>query len=1257
LLVFNDRRACTIVAEVATAVGPVASTRMDDMSLEAIERTAGARAPKEGSFQLSDGRCGQVIDGALVEVPASDELRALIELRDAALELLALESDGSLADSELTMARATAAGRYERYVATWGPLNRGTLHEGRPDSQTGLPTLTLRRPDLGGFRRDPDYLTVIALESYDPDTSTASPAPILTRRVNGRPRPVARVANAQEALAVSLGEGRLDLDRIAGLLGLPGPREARVALGPLIYQDPEQDGDWVSARDYLSGDVRARHATALAAAADDPSYERNVAALADATPPDLGPLDISVSLGAPWVRPEDIEAFVHEVLGGRVKVWHLPSAAVWKVVPLGRVPTAARTDFGTSRFNGYELVAAGLNGRTPIVWDVEYVVGRRRRVRNLQHSLAAQAKLAELHERFRTWVWEDADRATRLCAEYNRTFNSHVVRPHDGSQLTFPGMADGVDLWPWQRDIVARVISSPASLCGHAVGAGKTRSMICTAMTARRLGLATKPLIAVPAHLVEQVAREARQTYPFGRFLIAGEDAVGGRPRELLAARCATGDWDAVIMSHGMFSSLPIDPDAERAWLSARQSDLERQLHAGQGGRFGRAELRRRIASVQGRLDRLDDPRNHRRPAVPFERLGVDLLLIDEAHYFKRLPVLSRREGLSFGSSQRAVDLMLKAQLLRARRGPLPSLALFTGTPWSNSIAETFVWQSFLQPDVLAGAGVDTFDAWAAVFVDYETTVEVTPDGSGFRTTTRPSRMRNVPELQAMFNRCSDVRPGTELDLPRPRRNDATVVSEPSPGQRSYVLSLAARADKIRREGMTARPGEDNMLALCTDGRRAALDPRLVGVAEPSPKIVELAARAADIYHAHAQTRFPGSDVPGVLQLVFCDQGTPGSDGLQTYGRIRIELTARGVPAERVRWVHEATTGDARAALFADCRDGKVAVLIGSTDKLGVGTNVQTRLRAVHHADAPWRPSDIEQREGRALRPGNLNPMVDVLRYVTEGTFDAYMWQTLQRKAQFIEQLQRRAPGVRTVDDISDAVLTYAEVKALATGNPLLLEQAQAAGAVSRLRTLRSIDAQSITAARRLIDEAERQRFTNVRLEKMLRAAQDRVLISQAASSADKPIGAAVDALRAKLLTRDPDPAPIRAPWRGLGVELIPEGGWSNPSGDRLLLWITVGHRRVEQLALPLATRRSSAAAIRRQVLNALTGWLANLENHIEQVSLDAVAAYDAGEDARRAIRDHRFAYADQLVAAEAHLADINGVLEAAIRADGTMSG
>ncbi|WP_375500392.1 helicase-related protein [uncultured Jatrophihabitans sp.] len=1180
------------------------------------------------------------------------ELRALTELRDAGLALLALEADAALNDAVIEPARTRALELYRAYVQRFGALNRGELHElhgGRPDPQTGEPELVWRRPDLGGFRRDPDYYSLMALEVYDPATREATPAPILLRRVHGRRPPVRRAADAHEALLVCLGEGNgVDLTRVAELLGLRSSADAIEALGDLVFRDPENDGRWISRREYLTGDVRAKRVVAEAAARHDRDYRRNIAALAEATPDDLGPLEISVSLGAPWIGAADIEAFVHEVLGGRVKVWHLPSAASWKTVPLGKTPVGGFGLYSTTRMSAYELLAAGLNGRTPVVFDTVAVPGKRLKLRNPEASLAAIERLTALQERFRTWVWEDAARTERLTREYNRRFNTHLVRRHDGSQLTFPGLADGIELWSWQRDIVAQIVSSPATLCAHAVGAGKTRSMVCAALTARRLGLAAKPLIAVPAHLVEQTAREARQAYPFASFLVHGEDEL--RSREQLAARCATGDWDAVIVSHGTFSALPVRAEAELAHLTDEIAGLQRHIAAGRGGRHGRSVLQRRVVALETRMQQV---RTAPRPSIAFDDLGVDLLLIDEAHYFKRLPVVSRMAGISLGSSRRAADLQLKAQILRARRGDRPTLALFTGTPWSNTIAETFVWQTYLQPDVLAEAGIAHFDAWAAVFVDYETVVEVTPDAAAVRLVQRPSRIRNLPELRRMLARCADILRPEELGLERPERREQTVVCPPSEGQLQFVRTLGARVDKIRREQVRSEPGGDNMLAVCGDGRRAALDPRLVGVAEDSTKLAAVADSVAELHHEHAELTFPGSDVPGVLQVIFCDQGTPGADGPQSYGRLRIALVERGVPPERVRWVHEATTPEARTELFALCRSGEVSVLIGSTDKLGVGTNIQPRLRAIHHADAPWRPSDIEQREGRAFRPGNLNPVVDVRRYVTKSTFDAFMWQALQRKATFVEQLYRADPGVRSIDDLGDAVLTFAEVKALATGNALLLEQAQAAADVARLQLLRSINLQSLTAARAQLANAEQEEYRLHQQLLLLGAARERLAEVPDLSDPEADVRLAAKALRERLLLADSesdDPAPVRAPWRGLGVELLPEGGWTARAADVVSLRVTVSHRRADEIALPLTLLRSSAAACTRSVVTQLRRWLGRLDERILEVEQAAVDAHDVGAEAKRVIAEHRFTRTDELAAAQARLAEINTALEASVR-------
>ena len=552
-----------------------------------------------------------------------------------------------------------------------------------------------------------------------------------------------------------------------------------------------------------------------------------------------------------------------------------------------------------------------------------------------------------------------------------------------------------------------------------------------------------------------------------------------------------------------------------------------------------------------------------------------------------------------------------------------------------------------MQPEVLrATPDIEHFDAWAAVFVEYESIVEVTPDSAGIRLSQRPSKVRNLPELLRTLNRSAVVLPPNALGLERPARRDDTVVCAAGPLQLAYLRGLAVRADKLRREKVRGAPGEDNMLALCGDGRRVALDPLLVGVDEASVKVAAAADRVARVFRAGQQVRYPGSDDVGVFQIVFCDQGTPGVDGPQTYGRLRIALTERGVPAEQVRWVHEARTPAARTQLYADCRAGRVAVLIGSTDTLGTGSNVQTRLRAIHHLDAPWRPSDVEQREGRALRPGNLNREVEIVRYVTQGSFDGYMWQTLERKARFIEDLRRGDSHDRIVDDIGDTVLSYAEVKALATGNELLLEHARAAAEVARFRVLRSVARQGLTAARAELATAEQDRYRLRQRERMLRSAADRL---GDGLGDDRALPGVITVLRKRM--RMPDKttstAPLRAPWRGLGVELLPRGGWLVPSPRDVLVRVTLAHRAVDEWTLTASAVRRSPA-----IEKALGEWLARLPELIIEADTGALDADAAAGRAARVISEYRVEQEEALLDAEARLALITVALEASVDAN-----
>jgi hypothetical protein len=591
--------------------------------------------------------------------------------------------------------------------------------------------------------------------------------------------------------------------------------------------------------------------------------------------------------------------------------------------------------------------------------------------------------------------------------------------------------------------------------------------MFMAARKLRELGLAHKPLIIVPNHLLEQTAREGKRLFPTARILMAArEDLADRQSRKLFAARCATGDWDAVVMTHSAFTAIPVHPATEAAHLADLAARYRQALTSDQegGGRRTVKQLAKMIDAFETRARKLLDHRAD--DGVYFEHLGADFLLVDESHYFKNLGVPVRTDGFSVAASKRATDLDMKLGLLRERGGK--TAALFTGTPVSNSLLEMYVIQHYLHPQRLEELGLHAADAWAATFVEFQTSVEVTPDGASFRMKRRPAKFENVPELLTLFGEIADLRPPDSFAVQRPAARHHTVVIRSSPELRAYVAGLAERADRIRQ--VDAR--EDNMLKICSDGRKAALDLELVGITPATPgKVGTVISNVARIYHANRHLTLLGDDEAapgGGFQIVFCDLGTPSATaGSQVYGKIRAGLIDAGVPAGQIRFIHDASTEIQKAALFTDCRAGRVAVLLGSTDKLGVGTNIQSRCVALHHVDAPWRPADVEQREGRALRPGNLNPAVDIFRYVSEKSFDSFLWQVLERKARFIGQVLGGRPAGRDVDDIGDATLSYAEVKALATGNPLLLQLAEANAQVTRLRHLATAHTR---AARRLSD-------------------------------------------------------------------------------------------------------------------------------------------------------------------------------------------
>ena len=1017
---------------------------------------------KEGSIVTSGvATFAQVRGGELEPFQAkpksrAPELRALCRLRDTMADVLAIQS-GTTDDGAFRSAQVLLNQRYDDYVSRFGPISRFTTYEtGRVDPDTGESTIGRRNPELGGFRTDPDFPSLLALEVFDTETQTATKASIFSERVVG-PREVKSHADSpEEAITICLDEqGTVTLERVATLLAIDRA-DARARLGTLVFDDPVS-GELVPAARYLSGNVRAKLAEASLAATDHPSLAVNVVALEGILPEDLAPEEIDARPGVTWIESSDVAAFVREVLGAsQVAVEHVEVNATWTVsVPTWQKQSVAMTsNWGTDRADGVGLLTKSLNQTSVAVYDSDGDGGR---VFNPEATLLAREKQQALSDRFSTWVWEDPVRAERLGRRYNELFNSVVLPTWDGSHQSLSGLSAAFSPHPHQLDAAWRSVQEPAVLLGHAVGAGKTATMVIAGMEMKRLGLVSKPAYVVPNHMLEQFSAELLQAYPLANILMATKEATSKDAMKEFVARCATGDWDAVVITHSAFERIRVSKDAEIAYREAQIAEY-RAAQSQSKGEHG-LSVKRLEADIIRLEERTKSIREDQRrlDGVTFDETGVDYVFIDEAHLFKNLSFPTRIQGIGGSGSKRATDLDLKLHLLRQRHGG--RVATFaTATFVSNSISELYVMQRYLQPAALKAAGIATFDAWAANFGRTVSALELAPDGGSYRMKDRFARFANVPELRAMFAEVADVRTAQQLDLPTPRlisKRAEVVVVPPSVTLTTYVESLVARAEAVARGAV--QPGEDNMLKITGDGRKAALDLRLVGLT-PDPdggKTTAAADRIVRIWNATKERPYAAmGERLGALQLVFCDLGTPRKEW-NPYDELRAKLVERGMPATSVRFIHEARNDREKAEVFAQCRSGAISVLIGSTEKMGVGTNVQHRAVALHHLDCPWRPADIEQREGRILRQGNLNPDVEILRYVTESSFDVFMWGTVERKAAFIAQVTRGDTELsRQLDDVGEQSLSYGEVKALATGNPLIMEKAGVDSEVAKLERL-----------------------------------------------------------------------------------------------------------------------------------------------------------------------------------------------------------
>jgi N12 class adenine-specific DNA methylase len=992
-------------------------------------------------------------------------LAVLIELRDHARRVLQSQNEG-WPEAARDDARRSLNRDYDRFVSAYGPINKTTVSE----TTTGG---TIRRmPNLVRFTDDPDAMLVMSLENYDETTGSATKATIMLRDVVGKTPPITHVTSAEEGLLVSLDrKGVIDLPLIAGLYGKP-EQDIIAELGDLIYHDP-QSQEWQTADEYLSGNVRAKLAIAEQAG---PEFGRNAEALRQVQPEDVLPGDIDANLGAPWIPEPDIQAFAADlfrVSPSSVQVGHLKKDAVWTLDAgyAAESSVAATAEYGTPRANGTWLLELALNLKTPAIYDTVHNGDREERVLNQEATLGAREKQKAIKERFKSWVFADPDRTERLVRLYNDIYNNLRPRLFDGSHLDFPGMNRTIRLNSHQVDAVWRGMSAGNTLLAHAVGAGKTFTMAATGMKMKQAGLVSKPLYAVPNHMLEQFSREFMQLYPNAKLLVATKDDLARDRRKLLTARIASDDWDGIVVTHSSFERIGMSRDFQARFLGEQIAEYDQLLVGSARVDTNRAN-RNIIKTIEkqkaARGERLRDllAEDKKDDGLVFDELGIDHVFVDEAHFFKNLETptkMDRVAGIATGGSERAFDLFMKARYLHEKH-PGHGVVFASGTPISNTIGEMYTVQRFLDPEGLLSRGIEHFDGWAATFGEVVETMEISPDGATLKPRSRFARFVNLPELQQMFRAFADVQTAEMLDLPRPRLvggKPRAIACPMSDDQAALQGALVARYERLRSQKVD--PREDNALAITTDGRKLALDSRLLSPTASDyadSKINALVDNVEAIWRRTAGIRG--------TQMVFSDMGVhPTPWGYSVYDDIIEKLTARGIPRSQIAAIGEADSDAKKQSLFERVRNGSVRVLFGSTQKMGTGTNVQKRLVALHHLDAPWKPAEVEQREGRILRQGNDNDEVAIYRYVTEGSFDAYMWQALETKARFIAQVMTGESGVRCAEDIGGQELSYAEVKAIASGNPAVLTLAEADAELQRLAVLGKNHADEQYLARR----------------------------------------------------------------------------------------------------------------------------------------------------------------------------------------------
>ncbi len=1011
--------------------GQINEVELSDTDLEDVTEALSADPNvRNFSYTVVDGKLyyreNSVMNPVDLPVTTTNRVIAMIGLRDTVRELLQGQLEDA-SDAQIAAMQQTLSAQYDDF-----------------SRQYGLISSTANRR---AFQQDSSYCLLAALEVLDENGQLKRKADIFTKRTIRKPEPVESVDTASEALALSIGErARVDLPYMASLCGKTEDEIINELRG-VIFLDPTSN-EWQTSDEYLSGNVREKLRIAQNAAERDPAYQVNVEYLKRVQPKDLDASEIEVRLGATWIEPHYIDRFIRDVfhtdfwlVGRQVKTQYSKVSGQWNIQgkSADRGNPMVYSTYGTERINGFHLLEDALNLKDTKIYDTFRDADGEHRVLNKKETMLAQQKQELIRAAFKEWIFQDMRRRETLVAKYNELFNSIRPREYDGSHIRFVGMTPEITLMQHQKNAIAHILYGDNVLLAHCVGAGKTFQMIAAGMEARRLGLSQKNLYVVPNHLTEQWGADFLRLYPGANILVATKKDFEPANRKKFCSRIATGDYDAIIIGHTQFEKIPLSHERQAAMIQAQIDEITTAIaeeKAEQGGRYTIKQMERTRKGLEARLKKLND-QSRKDDVVTFEQLGVDRLFVDESHFYKNLFLYTKMTnvaGIQTTDAQKSSDMYLKCRYMDELTGG-KGITFATGTPISNSMVELYTIMRYLQYDTLQRTGLGHFDSWAATFGETVTAIELAPEGTGYRAKTRFARFFNLPELISMFKEVADVQTADMLKLPVPEAEFVNEVLKPSEIQQEMVASFSDRAEAVRSGRVD--PKEDNMLRITNDGRKCALDQRLMNPLLPDDGESKVNACIRNAFKV-----WQDGQADRTAQVIFCDLSTPKGDGtFNVYDDIRNKLEEMGVPREEIAFIHEATTETQKAELFAKVRAGQVRVLLGSTAKLGAGTNMQDRLIALHHLDAPWKPSDLEQQEGRILRQGNMNEKVQIFRYVTEGTFDAYMWQILENKQKFISQIMTSKSPVRACEDVDDTALSYAEIKALATGNPYIKEK------------------------------------------------------------------------------------------------------------------------------------------------------------------------------------------------------------------------